>query len=91
MLLSSVTYIYSWSLGPAASPIVSCLLALMLRVMQLNAWMQIEGSQPEWCISSKIYSRDTPFWSGTLEIESEVMCASTVGTVFLFLSMLSAT
>ena len=23
----------------------------------------IEGSRPEWCISSMIYSRDTPFWS----------------------------
>ena len=30
--------------------------------------VQIEGSQPEWCISSMIYSRDTPFWSETLEI-----------------------
>ena len=28
----------------------------------------IEGSQPEWCISSMIYSRDTPFWSGTLDM-----------------------
>ena len=28
----------------------------------------IEGSRPEWCISSMIYSRDTPFWSGTLDI-----------------------
>ena len=25
-----------------------------------------EGSRPEWCISSMIYSRDVPFWSGTL-------------------------
>ena len=25
------------------------------------------GSQPEWCISSMIYSRDTPIWSETLE------------------------
>ena len=24
----------------------------------------IEGSWPEWCISSTIYSRDTPFWLG---------------------------
>ena len=23
----------------------------------------IEGIQPEWCLSSMIYSRDTPFWS----------------------------
>ena len=25
----------------------------------------IKGSSPEWCISSMIYSRDTPSWSGT--------------------------
>ena len=29
---------------------------------------KIKGSWPEWCISSMIYSRDTPFWSETLEI-----------------------
>ena len=29
---------------------------------------KFEGSQPEWCISSKIYSRDTPFWSETLDV-----------------------
>ena len=29
---------------------------------------QCEGSRPEWRISSMIYSRDTPFWSGTLDI-----------------------
>ena len=28
-----------------------------------------EGSRPEWCISSMIYSRDTPFWSETLNSE----------------------
>ena len=28
----------------------------------------IEGSRPDWCISSMTYSRDTPFWSGTLNI-----------------------
>ena len=27
----------------------------------------IEGSQPEWCISSMIYSGDAPFWSETLD------------------------
>ena len=31
-------------------------------------YLQIEGSRPEWCILSMIYSRDTPFWSETLEI-----------------------
>ena len=30
--------------------------------------MNIEGSRLEWCISSMIYSRDTPFWSETLDI-----------------------
>ena len=33
---------------------------------------KIEGSRPEWCISSMINSRDTPFWSGTLEIKDSV-------------------
>ena len=28
----------------------------------------IEGSQPEWCMPSMIYSGDTPFWSDTLDI-----------------------
>ena len=27
----------------------------------------IEGPRPEWCISSMIYSRDTPFWLETLD------------------------
>ena len=26
-------------------------------------YIHIEGSWPEWCISSMIYSTDTPFWS----------------------------
>ena len=30
--------------------------------------VKIEGSWPEWCILSMIYSRDTPFWSETLEM-----------------------
>ena len=29
----------------------------------------IEGSQPQWCISSMIYSGDTPFWLEILDIE----------------------
>ena len=29
---------------------------------------QIEGFRPDCYISSMLYSRDTPFWSGTLEI-----------------------
>ena len=30
-------------------------------------WFYFEGSRPEWCISSMIYGRDTPFWLDTLE------------------------
>ena len=32
--------------------------------------VDIEGSQPEWCISSMMYSGDTPFWLETLDIVS---------------------
>ena len=39
----------------------------------LNGWMKkwshIEGSQPEWCISSMIYSRDKPFWLEILDMQ----------------------
>ena len=30
--------------------------------------LAFKGSRPEWCISSMIYSRDTPFWLGTVDI-----------------------
>ena len=33
----------------------------------------IEGSRSEWCISSMLYSRDIPSWSGTLNMEVENM------------------
>ena len=36
----------------------------------------IEGSRPEWCISSMIYSGDTPFWSETLDIDWKVLSVS---------------
>ena len=39
-----------------------------LRDIAGNTEEQIEGSWPEWCISSMIYSRYTPFWSDTLEM-----------------------
>ena len=29
----------------------------------------IEGSRPEWCISSMVYNRDTPFWLETPDIQ----------------------
>ena len=31
--------------------------------------MHIEGSRPEWCISAIYHAWDTPFWSGTLDIQ----------------------
>ena len=37
-----------------------------------NAWYghsHIEGSRPEWCITSMIYSGDTPFWLETLDMQ----------------------
>ena len=37
-------------------------------VMSSILWFHIEGSRPEWCISSMIYSRDTPFCSETLDM-----------------------
>ena len=30
----------------------------------------VEGSWREWCISNMIYSRDTPFWSETLDVRT---------------------
>ena len=33
-----------------------------------DQWGDIEGYQPEWCISSMIYSRDIPFWSKILDM-----------------------
>ena len=32
----------------------------------------IEDFRPEWCISSMIFSRDTPFWLETLDIIVDV-------------------
>ena len=39
-----------------------------------------EGSRPERCISSMMYSRDTPFWSKTLEF-----CTASFGIICLLL------
>ena len=40
------------------------LLSLVNVVLQFKIpCLEMEGSRPEWCISSMIYSRDTPFWS----------------------------
>ena len=35
----------------------------------LLLFQYIEGSRPEWCVSSMVYSRNTPFWSGTLDMQ----------------------
>ena len=37
-------------------------------VMNLCCGLDIEGSQPEWCISSMTNRRDTPFWSDTIDM-----------------------
>ena len=54
---------------------------LLCNIQYIRSTMQdrhnkkkFEGSQPEWCISSMIYSKDTPFWSETLEYH--VVCAT---------------
>ena len=46
------------------------LLASQLTNMVVGSipWFNVEGSRPEWCISSMIYSGDTPFWSETLDM-----------------------
>ena len=31
-------------------------------------FLYFKGSRPEWCISSMIYNRDIPFWSGNLDL-----------------------
>ena len=35
--------------------------------------MYSQGFRPEWCISTMIYSRDTLFWSETLDIQLELL------------------
>ena len=40
----------------------------MVLAMVGRCLLHIKGSRPEWCISTMIYSRDTPFRSGTLDI-----------------------
>ena len=44
----------------------------------------IEGSRPEWCMSSMIHNKDTPFWSGTLDIVlSHSLCAILISSVYV--------
>ena len=39
-------------------------------------WNEIEGFQPEWCISTIYHAWDTPFWLGTLEMYSAVFTST---------------
>ena len=48
-----------------ASVAVSCMYAV---VSCMCCQLYIESSQPEWCISSMIYSRGTPFWPEILDM-----------------------
>ena len=41
-----------------------------------------EGSRPEWCISSMIYSGDIPFWSETLEVFWRLITGNLLVTCF---------
>ena len=40
----------------------------------------IKGSRPEWCISSLIYSKDTPFWLETLDMQlnRHILCCNII-------------
>ena len=46
--------------------------------------IKYEGSRPEWCFSSMIYSRDTPFWSETLARASKfyLLCLYQCGSTY---------
>ena len=35
--------------------------------------LHIEGSQPEWCISSMMYSTEIPFWSETFDMNNVLL------------------
>ena len=48
----------------------------------------IEGSQPEWCIWSMIYSGDIPVWSETLDID---LCSQSCGSALAATLVQSAT
>ena len=52
-----------WCRVRARGELLLTVCAPNLAIIRIN----IKGSQPEWCISSMIYSRDTPFWSKTFE------------------------
>ena len=47
--------------GPA------CCRSVFSQANKLYKYSHIEGFRPKWCISTMIYSRDTPFWSEILD------------------------
>ena len=50
---------------------LSCLLFardIVTLLVNKHSVLYIEGSGPEWCISSMLYGQDTPFWSATLDL-----------------------
>ena len=69
----------------ACMPVFDCVFAVIYVTFRELHWcisrvpdqngvslLYINGSQPEWRISSMIYSRNTPFWSETLDIMLEI-------------------
>ena len=48
--------------------------------------LHIEGSRPEWCISSTTYSRDTPFWLETLNISVIYKAVYGISDALVYLS-----
>ena len=52
-------------------------LVLNIITNYILAYLHFKGSQPEWCISSMMYSGDTPFWSETLICNCKTRCRFT--------------
>ena len=57
-------------LSQTAEPVIPVCFRYTDRLQWLVHKLNIEGSRPEWCISSMVYSRDASFWSGTLVVWS---------------------
>ena len=50
--------------------IIAMIMKMLMKKMMIMMFGKayIEGSRPEWCISSMTYSGDTPFWLETLDM-----------------------
>ena len=55
-----------WNIKHIDQPQPYCGEMICMCIDLVYHFLHNEGSRPEWCISSMIYSRDTPFWLGTL-------------------------